>query len=164
MGSRIFTSVIIPKVLEKHLKTADVAIGALRASEGRTPCVVSEHMVREMKEAAVIIDVSIDQGGVFETSQVTNHTHPVFRKHEVIHYCVPNINSRVARTASFALSNIISQVLINMGQEGGFEGLIRKDSGFRNGVYVFNGTVTNSYLAESFKLPYKDIHLLMAAM
>ena len=164
LGSRIFTSVIIPKVLEKHLKTADVAIGALRASEGRTPCVVSEHMVREMKEAAVIIDVSIDQGGVFETSQVTNHTHPVFRKHEVIHYCVPNINSRVARTASFALSNIISQVLINMGQEGGFEGLIRKDSGFRNGVYVFNGTVTNSYLAESFKLPYKDIHLLMAAM
>ena len=117
-----------------------------------------------MKTSAVIIDVSIDQGGVFETSEVTNHTNPVFRKHDVIHYGVPNINSRVARTASYALSNILSQVVINMGNEDGFEGLIRKDSGFRNGVYLLNGSVTNSFLAESFNLPYKDIHLLMAAM
>ncbi len=164
LGTRIFTSVIVPKVLEKHLKTADVAIGALRASKGRTPCIVSENMVSEMKTGSVIIDVSIDQGGVFETSEVTNHTKPVFRKHGVIHYCVPNIPSRVARTASYAFSNIFQQILMNMGDEGGFESLVRKDSGVRNGVYIYNGILTNQFLGEAFNLPHKDINLLMAAM
>jgi alanine dehydrogenase len=164
LGTRIFTSVIVPKVLEKHLKTADVAIGALRASKGRTPCIVSERMVSEMKTGSVIIDVSIDQGGVFETSSVTNHTKPVFRKHGVIHYCVPNIPSRVARTASYAFSNIFQQILMNMGDEGGFDSLVRKDSGVRSGVYIYNGILTNKYLGEAFNLPHKDINLLMAAM
>jgi alanine dehydrogenase len=164
LGTRIFTSVIVPKVLEKHLKTADVAIGALRASKGRTPRIVSERMVSEMKTGSVIIDVSIDQGGVFETSSVTNHTKPVFRKHGVIHYCVPNIPSRVARTASYAFSNIFQQILMNMGDEGGFDSLVRKDSGVRSGVYIYNGILTNKYLGEAFNLPHKDINLLMAAM
>jgi alanine dehydrogenase len=164
LGTRIFTSVIVPKVLEKHLKTADVAIGAIRATKGRTPCIVTENMVSEMKTGSVIIDVSIDQGGVFETSNVTNHTKPVFRKHGVIHYCVPNIPSRVARTASYAFSNIFQQVIVNMGDEGGFDSLIRKDSGLRNGVYIYNGILTNQYLGEAFGLTFKDINLLMAAM
>ena len=164
LGTRIFTSVIVPKVLEKHLKSADVAIGALRASKGRTPCIVSENMVAEMKTGSVIIDVSIDQGGVFETSSVTNHTKPVFRKHGVIHYCVPNIPSRVARTASYGLSNIFSQILMNMGDEGGFDSLVRKDAGVRNGVYIYNGILTNQFLGETFNLPFKDINLLMAAI
>jgi len=164
LGTRVFTSVIVPKVLEKHLKSADVAIGALRAHKGRTPCIVTENMVAEMKTGSVIIDVSIDQGGVFETSEVTNHTKPVFRKHGVIHYCVPNIASRVARTASYAFSNIFSQVLISMGEEGGFDSLVRKDAGVRNGVYIYNGILTNQYLGDTFGLPFKDINLLMAAM
>lgn len=164
LGTRIFTSVIVPKVLEKHLKTADVAIGALRATRGRTPCMVTENMVSEMKTGSVIIDVSIDQGGVFETSEVTNHTKPVFRKHGVVHYCVPNINSRVARTASYAFSNIFSQILISMGDEGGFDSLVRKDAGVRNGVYIYNGILTNQFLGETFDLPFKDINLLMAAI
>jgi alanine dehydrogenase len=164
LGSRVFTSVIVPKVLEKHLRTADVAIGALRATRGRTPQVVTEAMVSEMKTGSVIIDVSIDQGGVFETSEITNHTDPVFRKHGVIHYCVPNINSRVARTASYALSNIFSQTMLNMGDEGGFDALVRKDAGLRNGVYIYNGILTNQYLGETFHLPFKDINLLMAAI
>ena len=164
LPSRVFTSVIVPKVLEKHLKTADVAIGALRATKGRTPCVVTEGMVSEMKTGSVIIDVSIDQGGVFETSRVTNHTQPVFRKNGVIHYCVPNINSRVARTASYALSNIFSQIILNMGDEGGFDSIVRKDPVLRNGVYIYNGILTNQFLGEAFNLPFKDINLLMAAM
>jgi alanine dehydrogenase len=164
LGTRIFTSVIVPKVLEKHLKTADVAIGALRALKGRTPCIVSENMVAEMKAGSVIIDVSIDQGGVFETSDVTNHTKPVFRKHGVIHYCVPNIPSRVSRTASYAFSNIFSQILMSMGDEGGFDSLVRKDAGVRNGVYIYNGILTNQFLGETFNLPFKDINLLMAAI
>ena len=164
LGTRIFTSVIVPKVLEKHLKSADVVIGALRAAKGRTPCIVTETMVSEMKTSSVIIDVSIDQGGVFETSDVTNHTKPVFRKHGVIHYCVPNIPSRVARTASYAFSNIFQQILMSMGDEGGFDSIVRKDAGVRNGVYVYNGILTNQYLGETFNLPFKDINLLMAAM
>lgn len=163
LSTRIFTSIIQPRVLAKHLKTADVAIGALRASGGRTPCVVTEDMVSEMKVGSVIIDVSIDQGGCFETSKVTNHTQPVFRKHGVIHYCVPNIASRVARTASYALSTIFAPTLINMGEEGGVTNMLRTHMGVRHGVYLYNGILTNKYLGELFNLPSKDIDLLVAA-
>ncbi len=164
IGTRIFTSVIQPRVLAKHLKTADVVIGAIRGQQGRTPCVVSEQMVSEMKVDSVIVDVSIDQGGCFETSEVTNHSRPVFRKHGVIHYCVPNIASRVSRTASFALSTIFTPILLNIGEEGGVENMLRRDIGVRNGVYLYNGTLTNQVLGEMFKLPYQDINLLMAAL
>ncbi len=163
IGARVFTSVIQPRVLAKHLKTADVVIGAIRAQHGRTPCVVTEAMVSEMKVGSVIIDVSIDQGGCFETSEVTNHSKPIFRKHGVIHYCVPNIASRVSRTASYALSTIFAPILVNVGDEGGIESMLRKNEGVRNGVYIYNGSVTNKDLAEMFKLPYKDINLIMAA-
>jgi len=163
VGHPVFTSVIVPKVLEKHLKTADVAIGALRSKNGITPCVVTEHMVSEMKTGSVVVDVSIDQGGVFETSELTTHDKPTFRKHGVVHYCVPNIPSRYARTASYSLSSIFSQILMNMGDEGGFDSLIRKDRGLRNGVYIYNGILTNKLLSDYFNLPFKDINLLMAA-
>jgi alanine dehydrogenase len=162
LGSRVFTSIIQPKVLAKHLKSADVVIGALRSKTGRAPIVISEAMVGEMKTGAVIIDVSIDQGGCCETSEVTNHSKPVFRKHGVIHYCVPNIASRVSRTASYAFSNLFAQILLNLGDEGGFESLVRRDAGVRNGVYLYNGILTNQYLAETFNLPFKDINLLVA--
>ena len=117
-----------------------------------------------MKYGAVLIDISIDQGGVFETSEITNHTHPVFRKHGVIHYCVPNIASRVSRTASYALSNIFAPILINIGEEGGIDNMLRRDSGVRHGVYVYSGILTNRFLGETYHLPYKDIDLLMAVI
>ncbi len=164
IGTRVFTSVIQPRVLAKHLKTADVVIGAIRSKQGRTPQIVTEEMVSEMKTGSVIIDVSIDQGGCFETSEVTNHTKPVFRKHGVIHYCVPNIASRVSRTASYALSTIFAPILINIGEQGGVDNMLKRDAGVRNGIYIYNGTLTNQMLGEMFKLPYKDINLLMAAM
>jgi alanine dehydrogenase len=164
LGTRIFTSTVQPKVLAKHLKTADVASGAIRASGGRTPCIVTEEMVQDMKTGSVIVDVSIDQGGCFETSKVTNHTNPVFRKHGVVHYCVPNIASRVSRTASYALSTIFTPILINIGEEGGLGNMLRHSSGVRNGVYFYNGILTNKYLGELFNLPSKDIDLLVAAL
>lgn len=163
LATRVFTSVLQPKVLAKALKTADVVIGAIRAPKGRTPCVVTEEMVSEMKYGSVMIDISIDQGGCFETSRVTNHTNPVYRTHGVIHYCVPNIPSRVSRTASYALSNVLTPILVNIGDEGGVENLLRSNSGVRHGVYIYNGILTNQFLGETFKLPYKDIDLLMAA-
>ncbi len=164
LGTRVYTSVIQPKVLAKSLMRADVVIGALRAPLGRTPCVVTEEMVRNMKPGSVLIDVSIDQGGVFETSRVTTHNNPTFRKHDVIHYCVPNIASRVSRTASFALSNIFSPILMNMGQMGGCKELIIRDQGFRSGVYIYKGHLTSEVLGKVFDLKYKDIELLLMGM
>lgn len=163
LSTRIYTSVIQPKILHKALLRADVVIGAIRAPLGRTPCIVSEDMLSEMKEGTVVVDVSIDQGGCFETSEITNHTSPTFIKHGIIHYCVPNIASRVSRTASFALSNIFSPILMDMGDHGGPEALLRSDPGFRSGVYLYNGTLTSKILGKVFDLPYKDIELLLAA-
>lgn len=164
IGVRIFTSVLQPKVLAKSIMRADVVIGAIRAPLGRTPCIVSEEMVMEMKAGSVIVDVSIDQGGCFETSQITNHEKPTFTKHDVIHYCVPNIASRVSRTASFALSNIFSPILLDMGDQGGCRDLIKNDPGFRTGVYMYKGTLTSEVLGKVFDLKYKNIELLMLGM
>lgn len=161
LGTRIFTSTIRPRVLARHLKTADVVIGAIRAEAGITPMVVTEQMVTDMKVGSVIVDVSIDQGGCFETSHVTNHSEPVFRVHGVTHYCVPNIASRVSRTASIAFSNIFTPILQKAGDMGGFEKLIKKDIYLRNGVYIYRGILTNKYLGETFNIPYNDIELLI---
>ena len=125
--------------------------------------VVTEEMVKDMKSGSVIVDISIDRGGCFETSEVTTHTDPVYKRYGVLHYCVPNIASRVPRTASTALSNIFGPMLLTMGDVGGFEELIKRDSGLRHGVYLYNGSVTSPFLGEAFKLPYKDLDILLAA-
>ena len=164
LGRRVFTSVLQPKVLAKSIKRADVVIGAVRAPLGRTPCIVTEEMIEEMKPGSVIIDVSIDQGGCVETSRVTNHKNPTFVKHGVVHYCVPNIASRVPRTASFALSNIFAPILLEMGNRGGCKELIKDDKGFRSGVYMYKGTLTSEVLGKVFDLKYKSIELLMLGM
>jgi alanine dehydrogenase len=164
IGQKLFTSVIQPDVLAEALSTADVAIGAVRAPHGRTPNVVSEAMVKQMKPGSVIIDVSIDQGGCFETSEVTNHDFPVFEKHGVIHYCVPNIASRVSRTASIALNNIFVPLMLNIGREAGIDNLIKYDEGLRHGVYVYKGMLTNKFLSDTYGIPFKDLDLLISAM
>jgi alanine dehydrogenase len=161
IGSRVYTSIIQPKVLAKAIRRADVVIGALRSPLGRTPCVVSESMIESMKLGSVVVDVSIDQGGCFETSRITNHIDPTFVKHGVIHYCVPNIASRVSRTASFALSNIFSPLILEMGNNGGSAELIRRNEGFRNGVYIYKGVLTSEVLGKVFDLKYKNIELLL---
>lgn len=164
LGTRIYTSVIQPKLLGKALKNADVVIGALRPKDGRTPCVVTEEMVADMKYGSVIIDVSIDTGGCFATSEVSSHDRPTFKKYGVTHYCVPNIASRVSRTASYALSNIFSPLLLEMGEDGGIEKMMHLRPGIRNGVYMYKGILTSRTLGETFNLPYKDLDLLMAAI
>ena len=161
ISQRVSTSILQPKALQKALMRADVVIGALRADEGRTPCVVSEEMVKKMKSGAVIVDVSIDQGGCFESSVVTDHKKPTFRKFDVVHYCVPNILSRVSRTATFAISNILAPTLLNMGIAGGVEDFLKMDDGLRSGVYVFRGMLTNAVLGRMFDLPYKNLNLIM---
>ncbi|TZF86507.1 alanine dehydrogenase (plasmid) [Pedobacter sp. BS3] len=163
IGTRIFTSVIQPIVLEKAITTCDVAIGAIRATNGRSPCIITEETVSRMKPNSVLIDVSIDQGGCFETSRVTNHTHPVFRKYDVIHYCVPNIASRVSRTATYALTNIFTPILLDIGDMGGIMNVIWEKPGVRNAIYLFQGHLTNKDLAARFNLPPKDLDLLIVS-
>lgn len=156
----IYTCVIQPKILEKALMRCDVAIGAIRAEGGRTPCVVTEEMVRNMKAGSVIVDVSIDQGGCFESSELTNHDKPVFKKYDITHYCVPNIASRVSRTASFSLSNILSPLLLEMGDIGGIEEVLHLKKNVRRGLYLYQGSLTSKSIGEWFDLPYAEGDLL----
>ena len=160
LRSTIYTSTMQPKNLLKALKRCDVAIGAVRGKD-RAPILVSEEMVESMKNGSVIIDVSIDMGGCFETSEVTSHTKPVFIKHGVLHYCVPNIPARYSRTASVSISNIFTPYLLEIAEHGGIESALRFDRGLKNGLYFYHGILTNKSVADWFDLDYRDVNLLI---
>ena len=163
IGHRLWTSVIEPRMLAKQLKTCEVAVGALASETGRTPVVVTEEMVSSMRTGSVIIDVSIDRGGCFETAEITSHESPVYLKYGVIHYCVPNIPSGFARTASQAISNVLMPLLLEAGEDGGFEHMVWHQIHLRSGIYMFKGALTNFYLSERFNLKYTDLNLLIAS-
>lgn len=160
LNQRIFTSTIQEKSLLKALRRCDVAIGAMRG-KNRTPIVVTETMVEHMKKGAVIVDVSIDSGGSFETSEVTTHEKPTFIKNNVIHYCVPNIPSRYSKTASLSISNIITPFLLQIAEDGGIESALRCNRGLKNGVYFYHGLLTNKSIADWFNMEYRDINLIV---
>jgi len=163
IGQRMWTSVMEPRILAKQIKTCEIAVGALSSQSGRTPVVVTEEMVSNMRPGSVIIDVSIDRGGCFETSEITTHEQPVFQKYGVIHYCVPNIPSGFARTASHAISNVLMPLLLEAGEEGGFENLVWHKIHLRSGIYLFKGALTNFHLSQRFDLKYTDLNLLIAS-
>lgn len=163
LGQQIATSTLDNASLSQALAEADVVIGALRAEKGRNKVVVTEEMVAKMIPGSVIIDVGIDQGGCIETSRMTTHENPVYRTHDVIHYCVPNIASRVARTASYSLSNIFTPILLHMNDLGGAEEMIFTYKWFLKGVYTYRGSLTNAFLAKKFGLNHKELQLLLAA-
>ncbi|MNQ31828.1 Alanine dehydrogenase [compost metagenome] len=160
LNQRIFTSTIQQKGLLKALRRCDVAIGAMRGKE-RCPIVVNETMVEHMKKGAVIVDVSIDTGGCFETSEVTTHEKPTFIKNNVLHYCVPNIPSRYSKTASLSISNILTPYLHQIAEDGGIESAIRCNKGLKNGIYLYHGILTNKAIGDWFDLPDNDINLLV---
>lgn len=160
LNQRIFTSTIQEKMLLKALMRCDVAIGAMRG-KNRSPIMVNETMVENMKKGAVIVDVSIDTGGVFETSEITTHDKPTFIKNNVIHYCVPNIPSRYSKTASMSISNIITPFLLQIGDDGGLESAIRCNRGLKNGIYFYHGLLTNKSIADWFDLEHRDINLIV---
>lgn len=163
IGVRLYTSVIEPNILSKQLKTCDVAVGAISSSGGRTPIVVTEQMVSRMRAGSVIVDVSIDHGGCFETSDVTSHKVPVFKKYDVIHYCVPNIPSGFARTASQSISNVLMPLMLEMADDGGFENMVWYKLNIRSGIYLFKGALTNFHLSQRFDLKFTDLNLLIAS-
>ncbi|HAS57247.1 MAG TPA: alanine dehydrogenase, partial [Algoriphagus sp.] len=163
LGQQVYTSTIDNLTLTQALAEADVVIGALRAEKGRNKVVVSEEMVANMMHGSIIIDVGIDQGGCIETAQMTTHSDPVYLKHDIIHYCVPNIASRVSRTASYSLSNIFTPIVLQMADLGGAEEMIFNYRWFLRGVYTYRGSLTNAYLARKFDLTHKELQLLLAA-
>ncbi|HHH50089.1 MAG TPA: alanine dehydrogenase [Saprospiraceae bacterium] len=163
VGRQLNTSTLNPLQLKKELLTADVVIGAMHSQAGRTPIVVSEEIVAKMKTGSVIIDVSIDQGGCFATSEVTSHKNPTIVRHGVIHYCVPNIASKISRTASIAVSNILLPILLKAATTGGIEQLLLSDYGLRHGVYTYKGCLTNQYLGERFQIKSTDLDLLITS-
>jgi alanine dehydrogenase len=163
IGRQLHTSTINPVYLGYQLLSADCVIGAIHSREARTPMVVSEEMVAKMKDGSVIIDVSIDQGGCFETSNVTSHQFPTFTKYGVVHYCVPNIASKVARTSSVAVSNILTPLLVKASGTGGLAQLLFRNPGIRHGVYTYKGCLTNMYLSKHFGIKYTDINLLLTS-
>lgn len=163
LGRRIFTSTLQPKLLLKAMKEADVIISAKHSPGSVAPCLITEDMVAKMKAGSVIVDVSIDQGGCFETSRITTHQNPVYQMHGVTHYCVPNIASRVPHTASYSLSNFLTPLLLNISDLGGIEQFLKLDMAFRKGTYIYNGKLTNKNISDLFHLPFQDLELLMAA-
>ena len=160
LGRTIYTSTMQPKNILKALKRCDIAIGAVRG-KNRAPVLVSETMVENMKAGALIIDVSIDMGGCFETSDITTHDNPTFIKHGVIHYCVPNIPARYSRSASVSISNIFTPYLLKIAEDGGIENALRFDRGLKNGLYFYHGILTNKSVADWFDLDYSDVNLLI---
>lgn len=160
---QVFTSLVHPKILHKALMSADVVIGCIRNEEGRSPVLITEEQISKMKEGSVIIDISIDQGGIFETSEITNHSKPTYTKHGVIHYCVPNITSRVSRTASYALSNILSPLLMKLSESGSLTEFLYNNAELRSGVYIYKGNLTNKHLGKRLSIYHKDIDLLLGA-
>ena len=163
LGQRVWTSVLEPKILAKQLKTCEVAVGALSNEYGRAPVVVTEEMVAAMRPGSIIIDVAIDRGGCFETSELTSHEKPTFVKHGVIHYGVPNIPSGFARTASQAISNVLMPLMLRVSDEGGLDEMLWHDVNLREGIYLFKGALTDFYISQKFDLKYTDLNLIIAS-
>ena len=163
VGQRLETSIFHPQVLIKSLKSADVLIGAIELEDLRPWYYISEDMVMMMKKGSIVIDLSIDRGGCIETTECRELQDPVYEKHGVIHYSAWNLPSRVARTATIALSNVFSPMLQNLADSGGITPMLKNDHGLRNGVYIYNGILTNETLGQKFGILSKDIDLLLAA-
>jgi alanine dehydrogenase len=163
LGNPVFTSVFQPNVLVNAFKSADVVIGAMRYINDPVRYVISEDAIQTMKQGALIIDLRVNQGGCFETTCFLPAGHPmIFEKYGVLHYCVPNLSSRVARTTSMALSNIFTPLIVRMGELGGVAGIANIDTGFRSGFYLYAGKLVNSYVGKHFNLPANDIGLFLS--
>jgi alanine dehydrogenase len=163
LGQRLQTSVFHPQVLRKALKSADVLIGAIELEDLKPWYYITEEMIRNMKKGAVVIDLSIDRGGCIETTECRALHDPVYEKHGVIHFSAWNLPSRVARTASIALSNVFTPLLQSLADAGGITQLLKNDQGVRNGAYLYNGMLTNETLGQKFGIISKDLNLLISA-
>ncbi len=163
LGQRVYTSTLLPNELNEAIMNADVVIAAKYSAQGISSCIISEQTVKKMKPGSVIVDASIDQGGCFETSRLTSHQNPVYQVSDITHYCVPNIASGVPHTASIALSNILTPMIMQIAHNGNIHGMIKRTPPFAKGVYLYNGVLTNAHIGHLFGLPSQDLELLISA-
>ncbi len=144
----------IQNVREK-IREADLLIGAVLIEGARTPVLITREMISTMKPGAVIVDVSIDQGGCVETSRPTTHSNPIYKIDEVIHYCVTNMPGAVGRTSTYALTNASLPYVLEIANKG-YERATRENPAIRNGLNIVRGRVTNKAVAEAFGLKYNE--------
>jgi alanine dehydrogenase len=163
LNQNIFNSTIIPKIINNSIQTADIVIGAFSNNGSKIPFKVPEEMVMQMKKNAVIMDISIDQGGCFETSEPTNMQRPYYKKHGVFHYCVPNIPSTVPKTASIGLSNSLSSILLEIIENGGLENFIWEKNNARKGFYLYRGVLTNRKIGDKFNIGFRNLDILLTS-
>lgn len=163
LDRRITTAMANPQYVRRAVQTADVVIGAMMAVGQRSPVLVTEEMVASMRPGSVIVDVVIDQGGCIETSRPTTPDEPTFVAHGVVHHCVPNLPSAVARTATFALSNVLLPYLLDIGEAASINDALWQNSSLRSGTYVYRRHLTKKSLAAMFGMPHRDIELLIAS-
>ena len=163
LDRRITTAMATEQYIRHAVQTADVLVGAMMTAGQRAPIMVSRDMVASMRDGSVIVDAVIDQGGCIETSKPTTHSEPAFKENGVIHYCIPNMPSNAARTATYALTNVLVPYLIKIGDVGSVNDALWTDVGLRNGTYVYRRHLTKKSLATMFGMPYRDIELLIAS-
>jgi alanine dehydrogenase len=162
VNQNVFTSVFEPSILRHALSEADIVIGALKPIKGIVPMVVTDSMVQGMKEGSVLIDLSIDNGGCFETSQLTTHENPTFKLHGVTHYCVPNIPSELSNTASHAISNVLLPLILTCTNVSGGQTIISNKPGLIGATYLYKGKLTSKSLAQKFDMKFVDLNLILS--
>lgn len=163
LDRRILTAMANHQYLTSALSAADVVIGAAMVEGNRAPIWITDTMVESMKTGSVIVDTVMDQGGCISTSHPTTHSNPVFEKNGVIHYCVPNIPANAARTATYALNNVIAPFLLEIGDHSDINDALWSNISLRNGTYVYKKHTTRKTLSTTFNLPYRDIDMLIAS-
>jgi alanine dehydrogenase len=163
LDRRVTTAMANPTYVESAVKTADVVIGAAMTVGHRSPVVVTEEMVASMRPGSVVVDLVIDQGGCVETSRPTTPAEPTFTCHGVVHHCIPNLPSAVARTGTYALSNALTPYLLEIGEAGSINDALWSNVSLRTGAYVYRRHLTKKSLAAMFNMPHRDIELLIAS-
>jgi len=160
---RIQTAASSGLAIERLVVGADLVIGAVLVPGAKAPHLVTEHMVKQMQPGSVLVDISIDQGGCFETSHMTTHSNPVFEKHGVVHYCVGNMPGAVPRTSTYALTNATIPYVLTVANAG-LEEAIRADPALARGVNVIRGQVTNLGVAEAHDMPLVELGTLITGL
>ena len=163
LDRRVTTAMANPTYVESAVKNADVVIGAAMSSGQRSPVVVTEEMVAGMRQGSVVVDLVIDQGGCIGTSRPTTPDEPTFVAHGVVHHCLPNLPSCVARTSTYALSNALVPFLLEIGEAGSINDALWSNVSLRTGTYVYRRHLTKKSLATMFGMPHRDIELLIAS-
>jgi alanine dehydrogenase len=152
-GSQLHTVFSTTHAIEEHVLEADLVIGAVLIPGGSAPKLVTKPMLSRMRPGSVVVDVSIDQGGCFESSRATTHQHPTYMLDGVVHYCVDNMPGAVPYTSTFALNNATLPFVLMLADQG-YQAAMRHDAGLMNGLNVCQGKITHKTVAEALHLPY----------